>query len=200
MNNYRFFSAKLKLNVWFLPLVLKLLARFHRACKRPKLLVEIKWLRTKFDSQNRGSTHYWSDFMPTDIRWKLRLQNYEMALKQLEDAVNLAQSRELSDLEKQGLIQSFEYTHELAWNTLKDFLFDQGHSSIAGSKDTTREAFKVSLIQQGEIWMDMIQSRNQTSHTYNKATANLITSKILKDYFPLFLALKKELSTRATQS
>jgi len=138
--------------------------------------------------------------MPTDIRWKLRLQNYEMALKQLEDAVNLAQSRELSDLEKQGLIQSFEYTHELAWNTLKDFLFDQGHSSIAGSKDTTREAFKVSLIQQGEIWMDMIQSRNQTSHTYNKATANLITSKILKDYFPLFLALKKELSTRATQS
>lgn len=130
----------------------------------------------------------------TDIRWKQRLQNFSLALNQLEDAVNLSKSRSLTDLEKLGLIQSFEYIHELAWNTLKDFLFDQGYSTLAGSKDTTREAFKLGLVKEGEVWMDMIQSRNQTSHTYNKATANSISQKITTQYFVLFKALHQELS------
>lgn len=114
-----------------------------------------------------------------DIRWHQRLENFHKAFRELKEAVELSRSRQLTKLEKQGLIQSFEYTHELAWNTLKDFLFDQGNSRITGSKDATREAFKVGIIHDGEMWMDMITSRNQTSHTYNQVTADLIVGKIV---------------------
>ena len=67
--------------------------------------------------------------MTQDIRWKQRFSNYRKAFQNLVDAVELAHSRELSNLEQQGLIQSFEFTHELAWNVLKDYLEHQG---IAG--------------------------------------------------------------------
>ncbi|GAB1855638.1 nucleotidyltransferase substrate binding protein [Flavobacteriaceae bacterium MHTCC 0001] len=121
-----------------------------------------------------------------DIRWHQRLSNYSKALAQLNKAVNIANVRELSELEQQGLIQSFEFTHELAWNVMKDYFFYQGNSEIRGSRDATREAFKFNLIGNGEIWMDMIISRNKTTHTYDEHTANEIVSNILNDYVDLF--------------
>lgn len=132
--------------------------------------------------------------MSVDIRWQQRFQNYQLALTQLTDAVQLSQSRELSNLEKQGMIQAFEYTHELAWNCLKDFLHYQGTQNIFGSRDATRKAFEVGLIDQGEQWMAMIASRNRTSHTYNKATADAIVDAICKDYLPLFHQLQVRLA------
>ena len=119
---------------------------------------------------------------PDDIRWIQRFNNFIKAFSQLKEAVELAQQRPLSKLEAQGLIQAFEYTHELAWNTLKDFLESRGIRNLYGSKDATREAFKTGLIENGEIWMDMINSRNLTSHTYNEATAAKIVSAILDAY------------------
>jgi len=106
-----------------------------------------------------------------DIRWKQRFVNFNRALNQLEGAVLLSRQRVLSQLEKQGVIQTFEFTHELAWNVLKDYLEDQGEQNIRGSKDATRAAFKVSLITEGDLWMSMIQSRNISSHTYDEDTA-----------------------------
>ena len=103
-----------------------------------------------------------------DIRWIQRFSHFTKALSQLREAVALAQERPLSKLEEQGLIQAFEFTHELAWNTLKDFLGGRGVQNLYGSKDATREAFKTGLIENGEAWMDMIQSRNLTSHTMMK--------------------------------
>ena len=80
----------------------------------------------------------------------------------------LAERRDLSDLERQGLIQAFELTHELAWNTLKDFLAARGSSEkLYGSRDATRAAFAAELIEDGEAWMMMIEHRNESSHTYN---------------------------------
>ncbi|HNG35561.1 MAG TPA: nucleotidyltransferase substrate binding protein [Nitrosomonas sp.] len=128
-----------------------------------------------------------------DIRWQQRFANYQKALLQLQNAVELSNQRALSPLEKQGVIQAFEFTHELAWNLLKDFLQDQGNQNIRGSKDATREAFKVELIQDGEQWMAMIQSRNISSHTYNEHTAEQLVNAIIHDYYPLFRALKKEI-------
>ncbi len=98
--------------------------------------------------------------MNNDIRWIQRFSNYKKALGQLEAAVKISIERQLSDLEKQGIIQGFEYTHELAWNTLKYYLEYQGNNSIKGLRDAIREAFKVELISDGETWMDMIKSRN----------------------------------------
>jgi len=130
-----------------------------------------------------------------DVRWKQRFFNFNKALSQLEGAVSLSKQRELSQLEKQGVIQVFEFTHELAWNVLKDYLEDQGEQNIRGSKDATRAAFKVALISDGEMWMSMIQSRNISSHTYDEDTAESLFIAIINDYYPLFTALKIEMES-----
>ncbi|WP_221793165.1 nucleotidyltransferase substrate binding protein [Oceanobacter mangrovi] len=132
--------------------------------------------------------------MQQDIRWQQRFANYQRALAQLTDAVNLAAQRELSELEKQGTIQAFEYTHELAWSCLKDFLQYQGQQDIYGSRDATRKAFEVGLIADGSVWMDMIASRNRSSHTYNQATANAILAAITGSYQPCFQQLADKLN------
>ncbi len=107
-----------------------------------------------------------------DIRWIQRFDNFKRALAQLTMGVELLRQRSLSLLEEQGLIQAFEYTHELAWNVLKDYLTEYGGMvGLIGSRDTTREAFRRDLITEGEIWMEMIKSRNLSSHTYNQDTA-----------------------------
>ena len=124
-----------------------------------------------------------------DIRWIQRFSHFTKALSQLREAVALAQERPLSRLEEQGLIQAFEFTRELAWNTLKDFLEERSVQNLYGSRDATREAFKTGLIENGEAWMNMIQSRNLTSHTYDEALAAEIASAIRATYFAEFEAL-----------
>ena len=115
-----------------------------------------------------------------DIRWKQRFENFEKALSQLAKFISKG---ELNDLEEQGLIQSFEYTHELAWNVMKDFLTFEGIQNIIGSRSATREAFNKGLTEEGQIWMDMIESRNESVHTYNEETADKIVHKIKEIYF-----------------
>ncbi len=129
-----------------------------------------------------------------DIRWIQRANNFDKAFSQLQAAVALAQQRPLSELETQGVIQGFEYTHELAWKALKDFLEERGVQNLYGSRDTTRAAFRTGLIENGEIWMEMIQSRNATSHTYDEATAAQIVAAILEPYFAEFQALQIRLA------
>ena len=124
-----------------------------------------------------------------DIRWHQRFANFRKALGQMEKAVELSRQRPLSELEQQGLIQGFEFVHELAWNVIKDFFEYQGNTSIMGSRDATREAFKRNLVSNGEGWMDMIDSRNKSSHTYNEETATEIADKALTLYFGLFQEL-----------
>lgn len=123
-----------------------------------------------------------------DIRWHQRLANFEKAFSRFAAAVELASQRPLSDLEKQGLIQAFEFTHELAWNVMKDYFAWQGTVDITGSRDATRESFSKGLVADGEGWMEMIRSRNQTSHTYNEEVANEIAARITGQYAPLFQA------------
>jgi nucleotidyltransferase substrate binding protein (TIGR01987 family) len=129
-----------------------------------------------------------------DVRWHQRFQNFVMALSQLEMAGQLAQTRQLSELEKQGLIQAFEFTHELAWNVLKDYFEYQGNPSITGSRDASREAFQNGLVSKGEVWMEMIKSRNKTSHTYNRKIAEEIVEKILTDYISAFGEFKDKMN------
>lgn len=131
--------------------------------------------------------------MTSDIRWHQRLDNYKKALKKLFEGVELATQRPLSELEKQGLIQGFEFTHELAWNVMRDYFFFQGQSNIAGSRDATREAFNKNLIEDGETWMAMIKSRNQTSHTYNSVTADEIVHQVLTHYHVCFRAFLEKM-------
>ena len=119
-----------------------------------------------------------------DVRWKQRLHNYKKALVTLENAVELAKARKLTDLEKQGTIQGFEFTFEIAWNLMKDFLEEQGITGIIGSKGAVRQAFSKDLIEDGQIWMDMIESRNLSSHSYDEATAENLFEKITLVFYP----------------
>jgi len=129
-----------------------------------------------------------------DIRWVQRLHDFSKALTQLAEAVDLAGQRKLSRLERLGIIQVFKFSHELAWNTLKYFLENRGAQSIYGSKDATREAFKAGLIENGETWMDMIKSRNQTTHTYDEAIVAEIVNAITDAYFKEFTALQTRMN------
>lgn len=106
-------------------------------------------------------------------RWIRRFDNYKRAFGQLEEGVELAEERELSTIEKEGLIQRFEYTQELAWNVIKDFYKEQGETSIQGSLDAFRMASERGLINNDTATnlMNTIKSRNDTSHTYGEDTA-----------------------------
>ncbi len=137
--------------------------------------------------------------MNLDIRWKQRFDNYTKAFHELKESLGLANCRTLTKLEKQGVIQGFEYTHELAWNLLKDYLEFQGHVGLIGSRDTTREAFKRGLIDDGETWMEMIKSRNLTSHAYDRELAELIYDAIISRFFLKFQLLHTEFLKRCTE-
>ena len=130
--------------------------------------------------------------MVQDIRWKQRFHNYTKAFQALTEAVELSKHRSLTALEQQGLIQSFEFTHELAWKMLKDYLEYQGISNVVGSRDASRFAFQNALTNDGEVWMQMIVARNQTSHTYNIKITQAVVDSILSQFYPAFnqLAIK----------
>jgi nucleotidyltransferase substrate binding protein (TIGR01987 family) len=125
-----------------------------------------------------------------DIRWIQRFSNFQKAFNQLTKFID---KPELSELEEQGLIKAFEYTFELAWTTLKDFLEHRGQRDIYGSKDAIRKAFQLNLIDDGENWMDMLISRNRTSYAYNKETADEICRAVKKVYFALFQKFEKKM-------
>lgn len=141
--------------------------------------------------------------MTQDIRWHQRFSNYRKALQKLNQAIAViqhppetrsAEEREaVETILKEGLIQRFEYTHELAWNVMKDYAEFQGPSTLRGARDATRSAFEMGLIDQGERWMEMIQSRNLTSHTYNEGTADEIYDQIVQVYHPLFISFEQKM-------
>lgn len=148
-----------------------------------------------------------------DIRWEQRFSNFNKALKKLSVAIDYIkkdleqkeidiehepQEEVLDEILKEGIIQRFEYTHELAWNVIKDFLSEIGDVKSYGSKDATREAFKAELIKDGDVWMEMIKSRNKTSHTYNEETAQEIYMKILKEYHAAFIEFQEVMEGKRT--
>ena len=118
-----------------------------------------------------------------DIRWIQRLNNYQKALKNLTEAVDLVAERKLSNLEEQGLIKAFELVHELSWLTIKDYYQNQGEISIQGSRDAFRLAFKRGLIENGDVFMESIKSRQLSVHTYDEKTADKLQFEILNSYF-----------------
>lgn len=118
-----------------------------------------------------------------DIRWKQRFANFEKAFLRLKDAIALSQARGLSDLEEQGLIQGFEYTFELAWKTIKDYL---AHMQVADAKfprEVIKQGFQYDLIDDGDVWIDMLEKRNLMAHAYDEAAAQTAHELIKKQYF-----------------
>lgn len=126
-----------------------------------------------------------------DIRWVQRFNNYKQALAQLTKFIDKEEA--LNELEEQGMIKAFEYTYELAWNTIKDFYEGQGETGIQGSKDAFRLAYNRGLVKDGETWLKMVDSRKLTVHTYNEDTANQVVAEIKDEYYHLFVQLETRL-------
>ena len=131
-----------------------------------------------------------------DIRWKQRFENFLNAFRHLKLARNLKKERDFTELELQGVIQAFEITQELSWKVLKDFLEEQGVSDLFGSKNVVREAFNVGLISNGEIWLDMIKTRNLTSHIYDESEILKLLDVILESYIDVFLQFEENMKLK----
>jgi len=121
-----------------------------------------------------------------DIRWQQRLRNFEKSMQFLEKAMNIDNP---DIIQKAGLIQFFEMSFELAWNTMKDFLEEQGIQELRSPRDAIKKAFEIGLIKNGHLWLESLQDRNNTSHTYDEKTAETIVTAIRKNYFPLLKGL-----------
>jgi len=130
-----------------------------------------------------------------DVRWIQRFINYRKALLKLSQAVNLIANsfnndKGVDELLKEGLIQRFEYTHELAWKVMKDYAEYQGYTEIRGSRDAFRQALQMGIIDSTE-WMGSIEDRNLTSHNYDEDVAEEIYETIVKVYYPLFVKFER---------
>ena len=133
--------------------------------------------------------------MEEDIRWQQRFSNFNKAFLKLSQAVAQAKEKKLSELETEGLIQRFEYTYELAWKTLQDYIKDIGIPDINGPSKVLQEALKMKLITDSSGWSQLKKSREKTSHTYDPETAEEIKELILNLFFKLFIDLQIKLES-----
>jgi nucleotidyltransferase substrate binding protein (TIGR01987 family) len=127
----------------------------------------------------------------TDIRWIQRYNSFNNALKRFTDVVEHRKINELSDLEKEGLVQRFEYTSELSWKVLQDFLEYKGYTNIKGPNPVLRKSFEDGLIEDQDAWRRLITSRNITSHAYDESQVEEIVKHIYEEYAPLLIQLKQ---------
>lgn len=139
-----------------------------------------------------------------DIRWQQRFSNYKKALIKLMQAVEIMSekvehSTEVDELLQEGLIQRFEYTHELAWKVMKDYAEYQGYTDIRGSRDAIRKALEIGLIAD-KRWMETIEDRNLTSHNYNNDVAAEIYENIMQTYYPLFCLFENKMQSIQAQT
>ena len=131
------------------------------------------------------------------IRWQQRFNNYRKALMKLAQAVELLSgqvNREeaVDELLQEGLIQRFEYTHELAWKVMKDYAEYQGYTDVRGSRDAIRKALEMGLVDDRR-WMETIEDRNLTVHNYDNEIASEIYAHIMQVYYPLFMSFEQKM-------
>lgn len=117
-----------------------------------------------------------------DIRWKQRFENFQKAFKQLSTAIDLKKDRDLSEIEQQGFIKAFEFTFELAWKVLKDYLESQ-NVDAKFPREAIKQAFQHNLIENGEMWLDMLEKRNLLAHTYEESRATIAINLISEAYY-----------------
>jgi len=120
-----------------------------------------------------------------DIRWQQRFANFQRAFLLLREAIE-KDPEQLSQLEKEGIIQRFEYTFELAWKVLKDRMESDGIAlDRISPKGVVRQAYNAKYIENPDIWFKMIGDRNLMSHTYDFAKFEVIIQSIRESYLPL---------------
>ena len=137
--------------------------------------------------------------MAEEIRWHYRFRNFSRAFTLLREALE-GQVETLSQLEREGVIQRFEYTFELAWTLLKDRLeYDGIALPTVTPRQVIRQAFQAKLIQDGEAWINMLTDRNLVSHTYDCEKFEAVIRKIQSQYLVILGELYERLSLEALE-
>ena len=131
----------------------------------------------------------------TDVRWKQRFDNLQRALRQLEAAVQAHQALPDNELMVIALIKAYEFCFELSWKTLKDLLAWNGIDAKL-PREVIKQAFTNGLLENGQIWIDMLEHRNQMTHTYDQAKAEAATRLITNSYLAELLWLRQSLLER----
>ena len=157
---------------------------FRRDCKRREItLLGIVGVKNRIMEDNQ------------DVRWRQRYCNYHKACRKIRELVDSGCAvDDFSDLEREGVIQRFEYTYELAWKVLQDYLLYKGYVFVSGPNGTLQMAFEDGLISNHDGWRRMGMARNLASHTYNEVEAREIVTNVLNEYAPLLLSLDDKLA------
>lgn len=124
---------------------------------------------------------------PQDIRWRQRFQQFDKAFLLLQSAIAVEKP---SIIERAGLIQFFEMAFELSWKLLKDYQEAEGYV-IASPRDAIKQAFQSGIILTGHDWINALEDRNLTTHTYNEETAVTVEQKIRQTYYPLLQQIQQ---------
>lgn len=132
-----------------------------------------------------------------DIRWKQRFQNFDRAFVLLRDALENGPDA-LNQLEKEGVIQRFEFSFELAWKTLKDFMEQDGFVfATITPRQVLKDAFAAKILPDGQVWIDMLDHRNLLSHTYNLSKFEEAVKAVHERYLDAFDQLHEFLQAEA---
>jgi nucleotidyltransferase substrate binding protein (TIGR01987 family) len=134
--------------------------------------------------------------MNNEIRWKQRFQNFDNAYQTFFRTLERQASEPEDEIIQMALIQAFEFTYELAWNVMKDYLENEGFDEVRNAKQTIRTAFQAELISDAEGWMETIQKRNMTSHAYNQTILQETVTFIAQEFFPLVRRLREDLKDK----
>lgn len=129
-----------------------------------------------------------------DIRWQQRFRQFEKAFLLLRDAIRIEKP---SVVERAGLIQFFEMAFELGWKLLKDFEEAEGFM-VKSPRDAIKQALQANIVNQGHDWIDALEDRNLTVHTYNEETAIDVEQKIRTKYFPRLQQLHQDFSIKVS--
>ncbi len=135
--------------------------------------------------------------MNNEIRWKQRFENFSNAYATFNRVIKAYEANENDEIVQMALVQSYEFTIELAWKTLKDYLENEGYDEVKNAKQTIRQAFQAELLHNAEAWMEAVEMRNKTSHVYNKAILKELVIFVDTQFYPmvsdLYHILKKAL-------
>ena len=135
-----------------------------------------------------------------DIRWIQRFQNFDRAFLLLRSALEERCLEQMSELEKEGLIQRFEYSYELAWKTMKDYLEEQGTIiNPVTPRNVIKEAFSAQIIADGQVWVDMMLHRNLLAHTYDFSKFKEVLDAVVERYLDAQEQLHEWFLTRQMQ-
>lgn len=131
----------------------------------------------------------------TELRWQQRFENYKLALANINETYDYIKQNGLNKIYIMALIQAFEMVFELAWKTMKDYLEYEGIKTDT-PRETIKNAFLRNVISDGDCWIEMLEARNKTSHTYKEEFAKSVAKEVIDRYLPALNNLRTILAEK----